>query len=154
MRVTYTPTDGPPQTWNFKIERVLQSQAEIIEKRAGCNFEEWAAALQSGNAKARRVLLWHLQSLAHAGMLRIEDLPDFPFGALKIERDLDELLAFRAVVEKTQMEDPQVREIALSQLDHEIAAELARIEAGEAEGKAPSKTDDASTPSPSPESSD
>lgn len=153
MRVTFTPHDGPPQTWEFKTASVLQSQAELIEKRAGCNYEEWVGALQAGNAKARRVLLWHLQCRSH-GLLRIEDLPDFAVGALAIERDLDELLAFRAVIEKTQMDDPQIREIALSQIDAEIEAEQARVEAGEVEGKALSNNDGDATGSPSPESSD
>lgn len=153
MRVIYRPEGEQPQTWEFKTGRVLQSQAELIEKRAGCNYEEWAMALQAGNAKARRVLLWHLQCRTH-GLLRIEDLPDFAVGDLKIERDLDELLQFRAVIEATRMEDPEIREIALSQLDSEITAEQARIEAGDVEGKAPLNSSGDSTDSPSPESSD
>lgn len=149
MRVTYTPADGsPPQTWAFKPDDVLSSAAELIENRSGMRYEEWKNEVLVGKAKARRVLLWHLLCRTH-GLLRIEDVPDFPVGALRIDRDLDELLEHRNSMEKMKFDDPDIRVNAMAMLDAEIEAEQARAaEAGEL-GKAGSAECVDATPSPS-----
>lgn len=148
MRVTYSPADGPPQVWTFRPDDVPSSMAELIENRAGCGYEEWKQSINVGKARALRVLLWHLMCRTH-GVLKFEDLVDFRMGELTIDRDLEELAEVRERLELMKFDDPEVREAAFSQLDAQIDAEKARVEAGEVDsGKAPSPDFDAATPSP------
>lgn len=119
MRVTYTPAGTEPQVWDFKPKLVLNSLAEVIEKRSGLRFDQWVDELLAGSAKARRVLLWHLICREH-GHLKLEDV-DFAMGELTVERDLAELIEFRAVVVDWKG-DEDTRRQGLEEIDAEIAA--------------------------------
>lgn len=90
MDVTYKPEGGEAQSWNFQAGEVTMTEAERIEQHAGCVWDEWVNRLQSGSARARRVLLWHLMRRQHP-MLRYEDTPDFRVSELSIEYDAVEL---------------------------------------------------------------
>lgn len=90
MFVQYKPKDGEAQQWDFDPDEVRQSQAEMVEKRYGANWDAFLAAVRGGEAKARRVLLWHLIRLTHH-TLRIEDVPDFRMGELTVEYSSTEL---------------------------------------------------------------
>lgn len=148
MNVTYTPAGDAPQVWHFAPKLVKAGLAEVIEKRAGLRYDEWVDAVLAGSAKARRVLLWHLITLTH-GHLRFEDAPDFAMGELVVERDLDELLEFRRVVE-TWKGDEETRLRGLEEIDDEIEKAQA---AGAAETpKAISPNDESSTALTSPPS--
>lgn len=130
MIVTYTPEDGDPQRWEFDPGRVRQSEAEVVEKRCGTTYDKWRAAIVSGEAKARRVLLWHLLRRQHH-TLRYEDTPDFYMDDLKVEHTRGELLTLRERVLKANLPEDE-RDAVLTALDIEITDAIA----GEEEGKA------------------
>jgi hypothetical protein len=118
MFVTYTPEDGDSQRWEFNPDKVKQSRAEVIEKRFGKNWDAFRAGVQSGDSKARKVLLWHLMSLQHH-TLQYMDVPDFAMGELKVEHSRGELLMLRDRLAKANMPDDE-REQMLTALDIEI----------------------------------
>lgn len=148
MHVTYSPESGDVQRWEFKPDRVRASKAEMIEKRYGDSWDQWKTAVQAGNIKARRVLLWHLMTQQHP-TLRWEEVPDFYSGELLVELDVDELRVLRAGVEANRQVDPTEKAAMLAALDDEIENATARAaEAGvEEPGKARSKAAARSTPS-------
>lgn len=149
MIVTYRPEDGgEPQTWEFDPSRVRASRAEMIEKRAGENWEAWLMQVQQGNMRARRVLLWHLMSMPHPTM-RFEDTPDFYAGELEIQHTRGELSEMRDRIVKAGLPDDQVAQVLMA-LDLEMASAPESAEAG---GKAPSKNGASSTRSSSRRSS-
>ena len=151
MRVTYTPEDGEEQVWDFDPRRVRQSEAEMIEKRAGCRWDEWVTLCKAEQAGALRVLLWHLMRRQHPA-LRFDDVPDFYMGEISVDLDLGELRETRAEVEKRAnqfSEDELAR--ALAEIDREVCERMAR---GEVElGKASARTSADATASPSPSDS-
>lgn len=98
MIVTYTPGDGPAQTFVFTPGAVRASRAEMIERRwAGGNdpeagpstYKRWLLCLEQGEAKAIRVLLWHILSILHPG-LKFEDV-DPGIDEVKITPSGDEI---------------------------------------------------------------
>ncbi|MFC7380894.1 hypothetical protein [Sphaerisporangium rhizosphaerae] len=138
MFVTYKPEDGDEQRWEFNPKRVRASKAEMIEKRAGENWDAWLASLQSGNMRARRVLLWHLLTVDHP-TFRWEDVPDFYASELMVEHSVAELTEIRDRVTKAKLPADQVDQI-LSALDGEIASAMEREQVSEPAGKARSKS--------------
>jgi len=137
MHVTYKPEDGTEQRWEFDPNRVRASAAEVIEKRYGQNWSKFCADVQSGNMRARRVLLWHLLAREHH-TLRVEDVPDFYADELLVEHTADELLAIKDRLRKATIAEDE-REQMLTALDIEISEAIARGE--ELSGKATSSSD-------------
>jgi hypothetical protein len=128
MFVTYTPEgtpEGEGQRWEFNPDRVRQSVAEMIEKRFGANWDNFRQGVQSGNAKARRVLLWHLLRVGGHHTLRYEDTPDFYMGEVVVEHSHAELLRLRDRLEKANLDDAE-REQARTALDIELTDALTR----------------------------
>lgn len=146
MYVTYRPEDGPEQRWVFDAKRVRASKAEMIEKRFGDTWESFIAAVQSGNMRARRVLLWHLLTLEHHGM-RFEDTPDFFADELLVEHSVAELTEIRERVAKAQLA-PDERDRLMAGLDLALAEAREREEAEGigGVGKARSKSAENATP--------
>lgn len=138
MFVTYKPEDAAEQRWEFDPRKVRASRAEMIEKRSGENWDNWLVAVQSGQMRARRVLLWHLMSLDHP-TLRFEDTPDFYAGELEIEHSVAELTEIRDKVVKANLPAEQREQVMLA-LDGEITAAMERQGLAEPEGKARSKS--------------
>jgi hypothetical protein len=136
MFVTYQPEGKDQQRWEIDPDRVRQSRAEIIEKRFGKNWDQFRAGVQSGDSKARKVLLWHLISLEHH-TLRYEDVPDFCMGELKVEHSRGELLVLRDRLAKVNLPEDE-REQMLTALDIEITDAIA---SEDDLGKAPSPSD-------------
>lgn len=135
MKVTYAPAGEPVQVFDFNPDKVRVAEAELIEKRFGGTFQEFRAAVTSGNAKARRVLLWHLVRRTHH-TLRYEDTPDFQFGELVCEHTRGELEAMR---------DRIVRSNHARRDELVAALELEMQDAPDEEsGKAPSGSDGSS----------
>jgi hypothetical protein len=136
MFVTYKPEGEDPQRWEFDPDRIRQSRAEIIEKRYGKNWDQFRAGVQSGDSKARRVLLWHLLSLEHH-TLQYGDVPDFCMGDFKVEHSRGELVMLRDRLSKANLPDDE-REQMMTALDIEITDAIA----SEADlGKATSPSD-------------
>lgn len=136
MHVAYKPedpTDGEPREWKFDPSRIKASQAEVIENRFGENFDQWVAGVQSGNMRARRVLLWHLLTRDHA-TLRFEDTPDFYAGELEVSFDVAELVPIRERMAASNLPASK-RDAALAAIDLEMTQAMER-EAGKAEAPA------------------
>ncbi|GIH98090.1 hypothetical protein [Planobispora takensis] len=146
MFVTYRPEDGTEQRWTFDPGRVRASQAEAIEKRAGEPWDAWLFAVQAGNMRARRVLLWHLLRLDHPA-LKFEDTPDFYAGELVVEHSVAELTEIRGRVAKATLPAVQ-RDQVLAALDTALAEARQREQGTEPEGKARSLSAASATPSP------
>jgi hypothetical protein len=152
MFVTYKPEDGSAeaQTWEFDSRKVRASRAEMIEKRAGENWEAWLMGVQQGNMRARRVLLWHLMSMPHPTM-KFEDTPDFYAGELEVQHTKAELTAMRDRITSAGLPEDQVAQVLMA-IDLEIAG--APEGGSEREGKALSKSGASATSSRSPKSSE
>lgn len=133
MKVIYTPGEGDVQEYSFVPDDVAQSQAEMVEKRYGKNWDEFLQDVRGGNAKARKVLLWHLLRQTHH-TLRFEDTPDFKMGAVTVSFDLDELMVIRNAVLKANLSDED-REAVLTALDLDLTEAMGE-QADEGLGKA------------------
>lgn len=128
MWVTYKPEDQPDdaaQRWEFNPDRVRTSEAEIIEKRYGANWDTWRNDVRAGSARARRVLLWHLIRRQHPH-LRYEDTPDFLMVELLVEHSVAELLELKERLAKVKLDDESTREQMITALDIEITEAMAR----------------------------
>jgi hypothetical protein len=129
MQVTYKPenedgTERAGEGWvkEFNPQRVRQSRAEMIEKRYGQRYAVWVSEIQAGEAKARRILVWHLLSLEHP-TYKMEDVPDFMFGELELDYSVSDLQKLRGQVAESSMDDAAKAE-TLDRLDMEIATRL------------------------------
>lgn len=143
MLVEFQPEGEPVQSWNFDAGRLLGSAAERIEEVYGDNFDRWSVDLRSGRFKARKVLLWHLQTLAHPG-LQYRDMPDFRVDELLVSYTSAELTKIREVTASGKVPyTEQERTEKLAFIDMQIAEVLAKeAESGgtAGEGKAPFET--------------
>lgn len=131
MFVTYSPEGAEfPTSWEFDPNRVRQSAAEMIEKRYGGRWSDFIQAVQAGEAKARRVLLWHLMVRDGHPSLRYEDVPDFYMGELEVDYSVDDLGRLREQVADSAMPYNE-REEMLVRLDLEIATRLGKADSTE-----------------------
>lgn len=159
MWVEYKPEDpavsGDGGRWKFDADRVLGAHAEMIERRFGETWEQFTAAVVQGSVKARRVLLWYFRMKEHPGY-RLEDLPDFYVGELKVTYGVADLAGIKEGILKASWDTPEQKEQALTAVDlmlseaiAEEEAELSREAGGrevdEGEGKALSPTDAGAT---------
>lgn len=129
MFVTYKPedpADGDCQEWTFTPGRIRASEAQILEREFGENWDNFAAGVQSGNMKARRVLLWHLLRRAHP-LMKFADVPDFFTSELTVEFEVSELAPLLEKIAKATLPDAQKEQTV-------AALELAMSEAMEREG--------------------
>jgi hypothetical protein len=129
MKVEYTPGEGDVQEFSFVPDDVPQSQAEMVEKRYGKSWDDFLQDVRGGNAKARKVLLWHLLRQTHH-TLRFEDTPDFKMGSVKVSFDVEELSVIRERVLKANLSEED-REAVLTALDIDLTEAM-----GEPAGKA------------------
>lgn len=125
MKVTYKPDGGEPQLWTWDPGDVRQSEAEAIQKRYGGTWDDFAAGVRNGDARARRILLWHFQRQTHP-TLRYEDTPDFRMRELTVEFDVDELIAIRDRVLKADL-PAEERDAALASVEYEIAERMGSV---------------------------
>lgn len=142
MILTYTPADGDAQRFVFKPDDMLNSEAEAIEKRTGWTWAEFLEQTQKGSTLARRVLLWTFLRRTHH-TLRFEDV-SFRQSEVVLAFDIDEMTTMRAAVADAPDRPGIDKEAFLAFMDGEIA------KAVETEGKAPEKSGDSATSSPSP----
>lgn len=143
MLVKFHPENQEaPSVWEFHPEKVKTSMAELIEKRSGMTYAQWAKAVGDGSSLARRVLLWHLMT-RDGQPVRIEEIPDFYFGDLTIEPSLDEMRRIREQIELSDEIEGKEKQDALDAVDLEIAKLLGKDEVEvEDLGKAPSNDAD------------
>lgn len=127
MLVTFQPQgQSEPTTWKFIPDQVMQSQAEMIEKRSGMSYPEWSQALGKGASLARKVLLWHLMT-RDGQPVRIEDIPDFRYADLKVDASIDELRQIRLAIEESD-EPEENKASALEAVEAEMKRMLGKDE--------------------------
>lgn len=119
MIITYKPSDGDVQRFEFDPLKVLDDDAEEIEYEYKGTYDEFRVGVVKGQTRARRVLLWHLQRQVHPS-LAFADLPRFQIGELEVEFDRDELLAMRQQTLDATL-SPADRDAALNYIDTELA---------------------------------
>lgn len=90
MYVEYKPKDGEPSAWDFTPGEVFQEDAEQVEKHYGRNWDDFLDDVRSGNARARKVLLWHLIRQDHP-KLPFADAPRFRMGELVVHHSSTEI---------------------------------------------------------------
>ncbi|HET6262353.1 MAG TPA: hypothetical protein VFG99_08965, partial [Chloroflexia bacterium] len=127
MLVTYKPEGSPAEqhrSWEFDPGKVRSVRAEMIEKRYGQRYAVWVTNIQSGEARARRVLLWHLLNAEHP-TLKLEDIPDFYMEEVEVDYALADLQRLRREIVESSMDDAS-KEGVLDRLDLEIATRLGK----------------------------
>jgi hypothetical protein len=144
MHIVYKPADGDEQRWEWKAEDVRATDAEQIEAKADCTWDQFQMQLLTGRMRARRVLLWHLQRKTHP-TLKLADV-DFAAKEVTVEFDIPELEKFREGFLQAQGIDDDTRETVLRLVDEDLAKRRAEAEAaGDGEGKALSEPSVSST---------
>lgn len=141
MFVTYAPedpADGDRREWTFKTGRIRASEAQVLERQFGANWDNFALGVQQGNMHARRVMLWHLLRREHP-MLRYDDVPDFFTDELTVEFSVEELTPLREQAAKAALPEVQ-REQLMAAIDLAMSEAMAREDAQAELGKALSPT--------------
>ncbi|MFY1660908.1 hypothetical protein [Micromonospora sp. WMMD1274] len=121
MIVTYKPEGGEAQEWEFRPGRVKSSEAEILQRRFGGTWDEFAVGVLKGDIRARRIMLWHLLRQAH-NTLMFEDMPEFYMDELVVEHTKHELGEMRNNVEKLSSLTDDERAGMLAALEIQIEA--------------------------------
>lgn len=93
MIVTFTPVEGDTRTYEFKPRLLPNRDAELLEKLTGKNYQSLVQAVTTGNALARRALVFVFEKRTHPTLKW--DAFDFPYGAVEVEYDRDEFAAMR-----------------------------------------------------------
>lgn len=114
MILTFSPDDGEPRVWQVKLDRLMQPEAELIERKTGMTYDGFGAALLQGSALARRALAFVFEKRTHP-TLTWESFGDFAVSAITLEFDAEEMADAIASVEKS-MPDGDERDAVLVQL--------------------------------------
>lgn len=114
MIVTFTPTEGDSRVYEFKPREVLNSDAEMLERLSGVNYQQFVQRLTAGNAAARRAVVYMLERRAHPTLKW--DAFDFPYGAVEVEYDRDEYAAMREAIEADKSLDDEARASVVASL--------------------------------------
>jgi hypothetical protein len=142
--------DGTERVWdNFKPDRMMSPEAEVIEKITGMSFTEWGQALLNGRVLAGRALVFVLKKREDP-TIRFRDVA-FPVGDLKVDLDEDEKKLVREALATADLDDEE-REQALAALGPEPAADDTDDtdeEPADGQGNAPSGSGPASATSAS-----
>lgn len=113
MHIIFTPEDGEKREWDFKLHKLLTTEAEAIEKRAGIPYIELHPRLMTSQPSARRALIWVLLKRSDP-TLQYMDV-DFPMGAFQAELDDEEKADLRAQLTRAGA-TPEERRIALAEI--------------------------------------
>lgn len=104
MIVTFTPTENDTRIYEFKPRLLPNSDAELLEKLTGKTYQSFVQDVTSGNALARRALVFLFEKRTHPTLKWAAF--DFPYGAVEVEYDRDEYAAMREAIEAdTSLED-------------------------------------------------
>lgn len=130
MYLVYQPEGSEePQRWKYQPKKLMSAERETIERLTGQNFTEFTVAVQKGNSRCRRALLYVYLKREHP-TLKFDDV-DFAWDELTLEHSKGELLLMRE-----QLPDnvpPEQLDAVRAKLDEEIAA---AYEDPDEEGKA------------------
>lgn len=113
MHITFTPEDGEKREWDFKLRKILTTEAEAIEKRAGIPYIELNARVLSSHPTARRALIWVLLKRTEPTLQYVD--VDFEMGAFQAELDDEEKADLRAQLDRAGA-TPDERRIAMAEI--------------------------------------
>ena len=114
MIVTFTPTEGDSRAYEFKPRLLPNRDAELLEKLTGKSYQTFVQDATSGNALARRALVFMFEKRTHPTLKW--DAFDFPYGAVEVEYDRDEYAAMREAIEADKSLDDEERAPIVAQL--------------------------------------
>ena len=130
MYLVYKPEGSEePQRWKYQPKRLMSAEREALEKLTGQNFTEFTIAVQKGNSRCRRALLYVYLKRQHP-TLKFDDV-DFAWDELDFEHSKGELMLMRE-----QLSDavpPEQLDAVKARLDEQIAE---AFDDPEEEGKA------------------
>ena len=121
MNVTFTSETYGNHEWSVKPEKMLSTEAEMIEGVTQKTFVEWGQALFNGSTICGRALVWVLLKRENPN-LRFREVA-YPVGALKIELDDDDKARLREELKRNDdLTDEEKRQILLSLGETELDA--------------------------------
>lgn len=115
MIVTFVPDEGDKQTWTFKPDRLLTTEAEAVERVTGQTYSEFGASLMNGGVTARRALVWIMRKRNGEPGVAFRDV-DFPIGALSLELDDEEKALVRDAVTNDHTMSDEDKATAIAEL--------------------------------------
>lgn len=125
MILTYTAEGAGPREWQFKPKRLLNAEAEEIERRTSMTFEEWAGALQKGSMLAFHALLFVLLKREQPRLAW--DQVKFCGEDVDLAYELDEKIEVRdqlkAGLADMEPEQAEQARAVIAEFDREIAEE-------------------------------
>lgn len=125
MKFRYSPEGAEPKEWPFKANKLLNAEAEEIERRTAMTFGEWAAALERQSMRAFHALLYVM--LKRENPTLQWDQVVFSGSEVELELELDEMVDARDKVRQQlnsgDFDDGRREQAAaaLAALDAEIA---------------------------------
>lgn len=60
MKFVYTAEGADPKSWPFNPKKLMNAEAEAIERQTGMTFSEWEDRVTRGSITATHALLWVL----------------------------------------------------------------------------------------------
>lgn len=115
MILTFNPGEGEARSWPVQLDKIMQPEAELIERRTGMTWDEFGGKLAQGSALARRALVYVLEKRTHPTLAWESFGADFPVGAISLEYDRDEMAQIIAGMDEA-MPDGAEKDAALAQL--------------------------------------
>lgn len=119
MILVYRPEGADERRWAYRPEKMLTSEAEVIERTTGWTYQEFGEKLVRGSVQARRTLLWVYLKRGEP-TLKVTQV-DVPAGSIQMEYERSELQAMRDRVDANDALGDAERQSALAQLDNLIA---------------------------------
>jgi len=115
MIVKFTPSEGDTTTYDFKPKKLLSVEAEVVEKLTGKTYTDAVQAMIAGSALCRRAVVYVLQKRTHPTLSWTSF--DFPYDAIEVEFDSDELADIKAAVASAPGLSDSERTAALEQIE-------------------------------------
>lgn len=141
MRLIYSPEGAEPQSWDFEPRKIMNPEAELIERYTGWTFEEFGQQFLKGSTLARHALLYVMLKRKTPG-LRFEEV-QFAMGEVDVVFGDEEMRAFRAALEEKRdsvgLDDKE--QAALDELVAVMPEEAAPFEEQEPEAPASGSDD-------------
>ena len=97
MQFVYKPEGAEPRKWDFDPSKLLNVEAEAIERQTGLTYAEWGEAVTKGSMTALHGLLWVLLKRDQPTLKY--DAVQFCLADLDFEVDDDESAQIRADLE-------------------------------------------------------
>ena len=115
MIITYQPEGAQPTTWDFKPQKLLNAEAEAIERHTGWTFDEFQDRLMKGSVLAMRALLFVM--LKRGDPTLKWDAVQFALGDVKLDMDDAEAQQVLAELQTRQRDGEDMTDEQLAVMD-------------------------------------